>query len=128
MNLVHSGGLDPAQLAVLQAPRHKPFHRRAPPTGRTTLRWPHRARIQDLADPNSTPQRHDIFQRQGKGRISLRTPGYYDPNGVRKHKTNRYRSLSFLHELASDIVNRSYMVSIHGVPQAKAVREECSSQ
>src|SRR5450755_4548747 len=27
MNLVHSDGCDPAQLAVLQAPLHKPFHR-----------------------------------------------------------------------------------------------------
>jgi hypothetical protein len=47
----------------------------------------------------------------------------------RKEKPDTHRSLAFLHQFAGNIVNRSDVIGVYCMPQAKRVREKsCPKQ
>ena len=46
----------------------------------------------------------------------------------REEESDRYRTLSFLHQFAGYVVDGRNVVGIDGMPQAEAVGEECCTE
>ena len=82
-------------------------------------------RDQGADHPADVPGRiHSVLQGQ-RGRDDGRRTQQHDRRmAERKHKPNRNRPLSLLHQLAGHIVDRGDVVGVHRMPQAEAVGEQ----